>query len=771
MSDKIPPSRILLAPRSDTVHLSRGRTALGLDHRGDAHEKVRRQGLYVYQTRMLSRYCWKLEGKPPELSVQSPVEQHSWLAYYFIAPPNCKDTPAHTCNALQETVELRVARVVGEGMHEDVELINHTQVATEVTLTLEADADFAARQELEEKKRRQHGKLRKTWTQVGEREWNWRFDYEAEHRYEHQGEKGTARMQRGIELHLAADSECTHSGRRISFRVHLEPHGKWKACLKWRAQVDGHVLPVEEECNAFTESSSEYSRKRAAFLATSTKLTTDAEMDFTARVQRVLNRARLDIAALRLYDLDEGEHNWKLAAGVPTYMAVFGRDLLGAAWQASLLSLDMSRGALSLLASRMATNFNDWRDAQPGRMLHEQHTDPLSVLNFKPQGRYFGSANTSFLFPIVLSELWHWTGDVDLVRPHIKPALETLAWADKFLLRESGFYKYQTRSEQGVKNQGWKDSDDAIVYPDGSQVEAPIGTCEMQAFAYVAKLHFAEVLWWLGDKSDATRLYREAEELKKRFNDRFWMEDENFVAMGIDKDDQLIRTIASDPGHCVTSGILPADRAVRVINRLLQPDLFSGWGVRTLSNEHPAYNPFAYHRGTVWPVENATFVMGMARYGLHGEMWRLARAMFETGATFYYDRLPEVLGGHTRDALHPFPCLYEKADSPQAWSASAPILIIQSMLGLYPYAPLNVLLLDPHLPEWLPNITVENFCIGKARISLRFRRNDSGDTEYEVISLEGKLHVVHQPSPWSVTAEWGERVKDAIRSLLPGNAA
>ena len=770
MKDGTPPTRILLTPRSDTIHLSRGRTAMGLDHRGEIHHENARQGLYVYQTRMLSRYRWSIEGEPPELSVQSPVEQHSWLAYYYIAPPNCEPTPSGECNPLQQTIELRVARVVGEGMHEDVELTNHAQVATSVTLALEADVDFAARDEAKDKKRQQHGRLKKTWKQTGGREWRCKFDYEAEHAYEHQGEKGVARIQRAIELRLTADSDCTHKGRKISFRVHLQPRGTWRACLKWQAQVDGHVLPVEEECNAFTDSSGEYSRQRAAFLASSTKLLTAADQDLTARVQRVLNRSRLDIAALRMYDLDEGAHNWKLAAGIPSYMAVFGRDMLAASWQASLLSLDMTRGAVSVMARTQARARNDWRDAEPGRMVHELHTDPVAELNFTPHGRYFGDATAVFLFPIALSELWHWTGDAAQVRPYLQAALDCFAWADKYSRSESGFYKFRTRSEQGEKNQGWKDSDDAIVYPDGAQVEDPLGTCEMQAFGYAAKLYFAEVLWWLGDKKDAKRLYQEAGELKQRFNEHFWMEDENFVAMGIDKHDHLIRTIASDPGHCVTSGILPADRATRVINRLLQPDMFSGWGVRTLSKEHPAYNPFAYHRGTVWPVENAAFVLGMARYGLHGEMWRLSRSLFETAALFYYDRLPEVLGGHERDATHPFPCLYERADSPQAWSASAPILIIQSMLGLYPYAPLNVLLLDPHLPDWLPDITVENFCVGKARVSIRFSRNQGGETDYEIHSLEGKLHVIRQPSPWSVTADWGERVKDLISSFLPKTA-
>jgi glycogen debranching enzyme len=229
-----------------------------------------------------------------------------------------------------------------------------------------------------------------------------------------------------------------------------------------------------------------------------------------------------------------------------------------------------------------------------------------------------------------------------------------------------------------------------------------------------------------------------------------------------------VKTIASDPGHCLLSGIVNEDLVPRLANRMMQPDLFSGWGIRTLSAEHPAYNPFAYHRGTVWPVENGAFVLAMARYGLHAEMWRLSRALFEAAALFDYDRLPELFGGHARDQQHPFPGLYQKADSPQAWSASAPFAIIQALVGIYPYAPLNVLFLDPWLPDWLPEITLQDMRVGNAQITLHFKRDASGKTSYRVIELEGDLHVIHQPSPWSLTASWGERVKDAITSLLPG---
>jgi glycogen debranching enzyme len=760
------PSRIRLRPRHDVIHVSRGRSVLATDLEGTISSDSPRQGLFVYQTRMLSDYRWKMEGKQPQLSVQSPVEQYSWLGYYYDAPPNCKETPAGECNPLQQTVELKVSRVIGEGMHEDVELWNHTQIATSVSLKLEVDGDFVSRKEVK-KERKQKGKLEKKWSKSRDGEYLWRFHYTNEHDYDHQGNSGTARLERAITLHLRSDSAPKHAGKTITFQVTLEPHGVWRACLKWVPEVDGNLLPVEGKCNALRGSDSEYNRKAEAFLREATALQTGVN-ELTTTAQRVLNRSRLDMISLRMFDLDEGENNWKLAAGIPTYLALFGRDMLASAWQANILSNDMLRGALSLNAKLQAHDHNDWRGAQPGRMLHESHTDPLSVLNFTPQALYYGTISVPLLFPICVSELWHWTGDKDAVRPYIKPALDALAWADKYSRDEkSGFYKYQKISEQGIKNQGWKDSSDAIVYPDGSQVEDPLGTCEMQGFAYIAKWQMAETLWWLGETDMARRFYEESEDLKNRFNDRFWMDDIGYVGMAIDKDNEIVKTVASDPGHCVLSGILRDEYVPRVVNRMMRPDMFSGWGIRTLSSDHPAYNPFAYHRGTVWPVENGSFVLAMARYGLHGEMWQLARSLFEAASLFDYDRLPEVFGGHSRDDVHPFPCLYEHADSPQAWSASVPFLVMQALLGIYPYAPMNVLFLDPWLPEWLPEVRVENLKVGNAHVTLRFSRNKSGRTDFSVEELRGELHVLQQPSPWSFTAGWGERVKDAVMSLLP----
>jgi glycogen debranching enzyme len=331
-----------------------------------------------------------------------------------------------------------------------------------------------------------------------------------------------------------------------------------------------------------------------------------------------------------------------------------------------------------------------------------------------------------------------------------------------------GFSEYKTRSEQGLRNQGWKDSDDAIVHEDGSQAEPPIAACEEQAFVYIAKLHLSEVLWWLGEKDEARRLYHAASELKKRFNEAFWMEDLGFVAMGLDGEKRHIRSIASNAGHCLATGILDPSLVQRTADRLFENDMFSGWGVRTLSDRHPAYNPYSYHRGSVWPVEHGSFAVGFVRYGLHDHAERICRAQFEAASLFDFYRLPELFAGHARDADHPFPGHYPNANSPQAWSASATWCLLQAMLGLYPYAPLNLLLVDPQLPVWLPEVTLHNLHVGGAVIDLRFYRSKKGESDYEVLEKRGPLHVVRQPSPWSLTATFGERLQDALSSLLPG---
>ena len=258
----------------------------------------------------------------------------------------------------------------------------------------------------------------------------------------------------------------------------------------------------------------------------------------------------------------------------------------------------------------------------------------------------------------------------------------------------------------------------------------------------------------------------EASELKKRFNATFWMEDEGFFAMAIDADGRQVQSIGSNALHCVATGIADKSVVTRTMERLFAKDMFSGWGVRTLSSDHPSYNPYSYHRGTVWPVEHGPFAVGAYRYGCHDEVECIAQAQFETAALFDHIRLPECIAGHQRDGDHPFPAVYPAANAPQAWAATTTYVLLQAMLGLQPYAPLHVLFIDPHLPDWLPEITVRDMRVAEAVVSVRFFRKENGSSGYEILDQHGRLNFVRQPSPWSLTAGLGERAVDLVSSLF-----
>jgi glycogen debranching enzyme len=326
-----------------------------------------------------------------------------------------------------------------------------------------------------------------------------------------------------------------------------------------------------------------------------------------------------------------------------------------------------------------------------------------------------------------------------------------LAWLDRQAdLDGDGFYEYQTRSPQGDRNQGWKDSEHAILHEDGSDAPLPLATSEVQGYVYAGKQQLGAALLALGHVRRGRQLLHEAAELKQRFNRAFWMPDEGFLAMGLDGAKQQVRSIGSNAGHCLATGIVDAAYAPAVAGRLLAPDLFTGWGVRTLSDKHSAYNPFSYHLGSVWTVEQATIAFGLKRYGFGAHANAVARGTFELAERYSLHRLPEAIGGLQRDHRHPLPGVYPQACWPQAWSAGATLLCLQAMLGLRPIAPLGVLLVYPELPAWLPDITVTNLRVGQSVLTLQFRRQPDGTTEHRVLARQGRVRVLREPPDNSV---------------------
>jgi glycogen debranching enzyme len=320
-----------------------------------------------------------------------------------------------------------------------------------------------------------------------------------------------------------------------------------------------------------------------------------------------------------------------------------------------------------------------------------------------------------------------------------------------------GYLEYQTRSSKGTKNQGWKDSGDAIVYEDGSPVPAPIATCDLQGYWYAAQQLMGLLSGLQGRHDDARAYLAAAADLKARFNRDWWVAEDDFFALALDPQKQRVRAPSSNVGHCLAAGIIDAEHIPAVVGRLFAPDMFSGWGVRTLSTDHAYYNPVSYHRGSVWAVEQATIVFGLRRYGFTARAHDLAGALFELAQLYPEYRIPETVGGYARGE-RPTPGAYPQSNTPQLWNATAFPLVVQCLLGLLPLAQADVLIIDPVLPSWLPELVVRGLRVGRATISLRAWNDGAGRTEFEVLHTHGTLRVLRQPPPESLTAGAGDRL-------------
>ena len=762
MLDGVGHSLIRLRPRPGQNYISQGHSVFLTGNDGFVRED-QQEGLLIYQTRTISRYRYLIDGKPLQPVALSQVRQNSWMGYYIAPVPGESDGTV-------KTIELRLSRFAGNGLHEEVDLTNHTQKTAVLTLVLEVAADFVDQSEMGSGQTSTPGSLSCAWGAKNGK-WELLFDFHAEHAYKHQGEEGVAHTHRALSIQVQhSDSEPSYDDSRIAFQIELPPHASWHACINLIAVVDEKTLAPDYRCRAFADELRGFDYDRERFLIEdAAHFHIDGADSLAYTVRQAVTQASRDLASLRFHDLAVDDGGWVMAAGLPKYVALFGRDALSASWQASPLSTSMLRGVLPVLASLQGTADNPWRDEGPGKIAHQAASGLRAELNLTPFARYYGTLTSSAVYPFALAALWQWTGDAGLVRKYLDAALDAIHWRDtRGDIDGDGFGEYQRRSEGGLKNQGWKDSGDAIVHADGSVVEDPIAPCEEQGFLYIAKVRMAELLWWIGDRDLAKRLFYEAGELKKRFNEAFWMEKEGFFAMGLDRDKRQIRSIASNAGHLLETAIVDRSLARRTADRLMMADLFNGWGVRTLSADHPAYNPFSYQRGSVWPVEQGLFALGMLRFGFHHYVERLARAQFELASLFDYQRLPELVGGQPRDALHPFPALYPESNWPQAWSSAAIFCLIYGLLGTFPYAPLKTLFVDPHLPDWLPDITIENMHLAGAVLAIRFFRTRDGSSDYRILDLKGDLHVIRQPSPWSLTADLGERFMDVLTSLTPG---
>ena len=525
-----------------------------------------------------------------------------------------------------------------------------------------------------------------------------------------------------------APDELTES--RATFALEVEPGEGIELAIEVIPEVEGETISRATLQQTEERLGREYTRwrKRCTRFKTS-----------NVQLSQFLDRAILDLRMLTGRDDDGTEH---IDAGIPWYAALFGRDALITAYQALAVNSDLAWSTLRGLAALQGTNDDEWREEEPGKILHETRVGELAHSGTIPHTPYYGSVDATPLWLSVLHGAYRWTGDLDAVRELWPNVLAALSWIDEYGdLDGDGYVEYRKRSPKGLENQGWKDSWEAIVHPDGSLAEPPIALVEVQGYVYQAKRNIARLARDLEDHDLAERLEKEAEELKVRFNRDFWIEDQGFYALALDGSKRRVETPTSNPGHCLWSRIVEDDRAPKVVRRLLSPALSSGWGIRTLAAKQKPYDPIGYHTGSVWPHDNALIAHGMRRYGFDREARQVLDQLALAGAFFPYARFPEVFCGFSSQEV-PVPVQYPVACRPQAWASGAPLLMVRSYGGFAADAPNGKLYIDrPALPSWLQRIEILGMRVGDARIDLVFSNND-GVTATEIPRKDGDLEIL-----------------------------
>src|SRR5579859_7909735 len=446
-----------------------------------------------------------------------------------------------------------------------------------------------------------------------------------------------------------------------------------------------------------------------------------------------------DFHALQIPDGDQHV----VAAGIPWFATMFGRDSLIAAFQSLLLNPRLACETLRVLARYQGKEFNDWRDEEPGKIPHEYRTGEMTRAGEMPFGPYYGSIDATPLFLILLSETFNWTGDEKLVQDLLPAALAALDWIEKYGdLDHDGFIEYKRRSEKGLTNQGWKDSWDANMHRDGSVANPPIALVEVQGYCYEAQYRMAQLLRVFGDAEYADKLRRSSTELARRIEKSFWLPEQGFYAMGLDNQKTPLEVISSNTGHLLFTRAIARDRARLVVERFMREDMQSGWGWRTLARSERVFNPLSYHRGSVWPHDNSLIAHGMALYVFRDEVKDIFTSLYQAALNFRDYRLPELFCGVQRHEYDE-PVHYPVSCSPQAWASGSFFLLLTSLLGIRPSASRKELnIVNPVVPDWLSFLRIRNLRIGESRVSLDFSRQ--GERSFcNVVDVSGEKLLIN----------------------------
>jgi glycogen debranching enzyme len=648
----------------DLVKILDGDTFVVSDRRGDIEASLTDPtGLFSSDTRFLSRWVLTVDGQ--RLNPLSVDDLHYFEARFFLVP----GTGTVYVDAKLSVIR---QRAVGGGFRERLTILNHDDVPVDLTVRVEAASDFADLFEVKDA-------LEKKGTYANRIE-----DGKLVLGYERQT------FSRSTVVSSTARARVDQNG--LTFKVRVEAHDEWTTELDVAATLVRVGKGTERLASAGKRRREDMQANLDRWVDGAPRLECDWEP-----LRVTYRRSLVDLAALRFSPpITPGKS--LPAAGLPWFMTMFGRDSIFTSLQALPFTPELAATTLRALGLWQGTRVDDFRDEDPGRILHEMRYGEMTAFEERPHSPYYGCADATALYVVLLDEYERWTGDRKLVREFELEARAALNWLDEYAdLMGNGYVSYQRRNEKtGLENQCWKDSWDSISYRDGRLPGFPRATCELQGYAYDAKLRGARLareIW--KDRAFADELEKQAADLKRRFNRDFWVEPDQYFALALDADGNQVDALSSNNGHLLWSGIVDKSKAKAVARHLIGRRLFTGWGVRTLAEGEGRFNPIGYHVGTIWPFDNSFIAWGLRRYGFKQEAAEIAAGILNAAA-FFDGRLPEAFGGYAREATK-YPVQYPTACSPQAWSTGAPLLLLRTMLGLEPIG--DHLVVDPWLPS------------------------------------------------------------------------
>lgn len=705
-----------------SVKLNHGATFLVTDKTGTIPQGSEGEyGLYSADTRFISRHELRLNGRRPDC-VACVRLSFSHARWHMIA-----DNLSGPDGAMREAkVALTVDRMISQHqMHEELSLHTYAGSPVSVLLEIAVESDFA---DLFEVRFR-------SWQRRTDLSTQWAGPNTLESRYAKEDF-----VRRCLVRASNSDAPISYANGALRIPVDLAPGKEWRLRLQYDLLTRDGALPELRSSPVLERDHDPVNLARSWQMSVSHVEPSDM------RLQLAYERAIEDFAALRLYEQESSPDHWMPAAGLPWFMALFGRDSLIASMQAMVAQPAVAWGTLENLARWQSDVTDPERDAEPGKMPHELRVGEWAHFGLVPHRPYYGTADATSLYLLLLAESYRWTGDPQALASFRGTAERCLEWIDRHGDQDGdGFQEYAPKTPRGYRNQSWRDAHDGVLDETGAFPDLPHATSELQAYVYGAKSLIAPLFEAWGDRELAARLKREAAELRKKFLDTFWVSPPGELAFLLDGHKRPVTTVVSNSGHCMWMGMLDHERGRAAGRRLMEPDMFSGWGVRVLSADHPGYDPHSYQRGSVWPHDSVIAAAGLRRYGLNEEAWKVLDGLLAAVMCFEDLQMPELFAGLPKGEFA-VPVPYRMANVPQAWAAGSVLHMVRILLGLEPDLPDGRIYLDPALPAWCSRLELRRLQLGKHEVRLAVERKPDG--QHTVDADAAGLEIVRGVPPW-----------------------